>query len=95
MFQVSFWSVAVIQILSMKVCDGKPITAGNSLTVQVQTPLEEAVRLSEEIGNTMLLKREDMQPVRALGPELSPLCWKHASSTDWLQHIFGLPWIWA
>lgn len=26
------------------------------------------MRLSEEIGNTMLLKREDMQPVRALGP---------------------------
>ena len=49
------------------------------------------MRLSEEIGNTMLLKREDMQPVRALRPALSPLCWKHASSADWLQHIFILP----
>ena len=63
--------------------DLNPITAGKLLTLQVQTPLEEAVRLSEEIGNTMLLKREDMQPVRALGPEPSRLCWKSASSTGW------------
>ena len=41
--------------------------------LQVQTPLEEAVRLSEQIGNTMLLKREDMQPVRALEPEPPPV----------------------
>ena len=31
--------------------------------VAVETPLEEALELSEELGNTVLLKREDMQPV--------------------------------
>jgi threonine dehydratase len=31
--------------------------------VAVETPLEEAKQLSEEHGNTVLLKREDMQPV--------------------------------
>eukprot|EP00891_Asterochloris_glomerata_P009871 jgi/Astpho2/9871/Aster-08331 len=46
----------------------KEILTARVYDVAVQTPLEEAVRLSEEIGTTMLLKREDMQPVRALGP---------------------------
>eukprot|EP00798_Chlamydomonas_sp_ICE-L_P019886 gene19886-26590_t len=31
--------------------------------VAIQTPLEEAKKLSEELGNTILLKREDLQPV--------------------------------
>ncbi|KAG2485896.1 hypothetical protein HYH03_015341 [Edaphochlamys debaryana] len=31
--------------------------------VAVQTPLEEARKLSEAVGNTVLLKREDLQPV--------------------------------
>jgi threonine dehydratase len=29
----------------------------------VQTPLEEAQQLSAQLGNTVLLKREDMQQV--------------------------------
>lgn len=32
---------------------------------QEETPLEEAKRLSEELGNTILLKREDLQPVHS------------------------------
>lgn len=32
---------------------------------QDETPLEEAKRLSEELGNTILLKREDLQPVHS------------------------------
>ena len=80
-----------VNTLSINVRDLKPITAGKPLTLQVQTPLERAVRLSEEIGNTMLLKREDMQPVRALGPEPSALCWRSASSTGWLLHILCFP----
>ena len=32
---------------------------------QEETPLEEATRLSEELGNTILLKREDLQPVHS------------------------------
>lgn len=31
--------------------------------VAVESPLEKAQRLSEALGNTILLKREDMQPV--------------------------------
>jgi hypothetical protein len=31
--------------------------------LQVETPLEEAKQLSEDLGNTVLLKREDLQPV--------------------------------
>ncbi len=30
---------------------------------QIQSPLEEACKLSEQMGNTILLKREDLQPV--------------------------------
>ncbi|KXZ54340.1 hypothetical protein GPECTOR_5g422 [Gonium pectorale] len=30
---------------------------------RIQTPLEEARKLSEQLGNTVLLKREDLQPV--------------------------------
>ena len=33
--------------------------------LQEETPLEEAKRLSEELGNTILLKREDLQPVHS------------------------------
>lgn len=33
--------------------------------VAEETPLEEAKRLSEELGNTILLKREDLQPVHS------------------------------
>lgn len=32
---------------------------------QVETPLEEAKRLSDELGNTILFKREDLQPVHS------------------------------
>lgn len=31
--------------------------------LQIETPLEEASRLSQECGNSILLKREDMQSV--------------------------------
>ena len=31
--------------------------------VAIESPLEEAANLSRRIGNTVLLKREDMQPV--------------------------------
>lgn len=34
-------------------------------TIQEETPLEEAKRLSDELGNTILLKREDLQPVHS------------------------------
>jgi len=33
------------------------------LLAQIETPLEEAKKLSEELGNTLLLKREDLQAV--------------------------------
>lgn len=33
--------------------------------MQVSSNLEVAERLSEQLGNTLLLKREDMQPVSA------------------------------
>jgi 1-aminocyclopropane-1-carboxylate deaminase/D-cysteine desulfhydrase-like pyridoxal-dependent ACC family enzyme len=36
---------------------------------QVQTPLDQAEKLSEALGNTLLLKREDLQPVRCVA------CW--------------------
>jgi threonine dehydratase len=32
--------------------------------LQVQSPLDTATKLSEALGNTVLLKREDLQPVR-------------------------------
>jgi hypothetical protein len=32
---------------------------------QVQSPLEKAEKLSEALGNNLLLKREDLQPVSA------------------------------
>ena len=32
---------------------------------QEETPLQEAKRLSEELGNTILLKQEDLQPVHS------------------------------
>lgn len=32
---------------------------------QIETPLEEAEQLSDELGNTLLFKREDLQAVRA------------------------------
>ena len=35
----------------------------DSTMLQVETPLERADRLSEEMGNEILLKREDLQPV--------------------------------
>jgi hypothetical protein len=41
-----------------------------SPTPQIQTPLEEACKLSEQLGNTVLLKREDLQPV---SPPARPL----------------------
>ena len=34
-------------------------------TCQEETPLEEAKRLGEELGNTILLKREDLQAVHS------------------------------
>lgn len=34
------------------------------MPVQEQTPLEQAVWLTEVTGNNFLLKREDLQPVR-------------------------------
>ena len=34
-------------------------------TCQDETPLEEAKRWSEELGNTILLKREDLQAVHS------------------------------
>lgn len=33
------------------------------LVLQVQTPLERADKLSDALGNNLLLKREDLQPV--------------------------------
>jgi threonine dehydratase len=32
--------------------------------LQVQSPLEKAEKMSEALGNNLLLKREDLQPVR-------------------------------
>ena len=33
------------------------------ISAQLETPLEEAKQLSLELGNTLLLKREDLQTV--------------------------------
>jgi len=41
----------------------KKILTSKVYDVAVETPLEIAPRLSERIGNTLLLKREDLQPV--------------------------------
>jgi hypothetical protein len=37
------------------------------LCLQVQTPLERAEKLSDALGNSLLLKREDLQPVSGGG----------------------------
>jgi hypothetical protein len=44
------------------------LTGSNHFGVQVQTPLEEAKKLSEQLGSSILLKREDLQPVRPPPP---------------------------
>lgn len=41
----------------------KPILTARVYDVAIQTPLEPARKLSEAVGNTVLLKREDLQPV--------------------------------
>lgn len=41
----------------------KEILTARVYDVAVETPLDRAPRLSESLGNTVLLKREDMQPV--------------------------------
>ena len=43
----------------------QPLRVMVSGMLQVNSNLETAERLSETLGNTLLLKREDMQPVRA------------------------------
>ena len=51
-------------------CDGlsttaylKKILTSKVYDIAVETPLEEASRLSERVGSSLLLKREDLQPV--------------------------------
>mmetsp|Transcript_10082 Transcript_10082/g.11782 ORF Transcript_10082/g.11782 Transcript_10082/m.11782 type:complete len:638 (-) Transcript_10082:154-2067(-) len=41
----------------------KKVLTSKVYDVAVETPLEEAKRLSERVSNTLLLKREDLQPV--------------------------------
>lgn len=35
------------------------------MEAQIETPLEIAKKMSEELGNTLLLKREDLQAARS------------------------------
>lgn len=48
--------------------------------MQIETPLEIAKKLSEELGNTVLLKREDLQAARPrrLIRRLIPVLYEHA-----------------
>jgi 1-aminocyclopropane-1-carboxylate deaminase/D-cysteine desulfhydrase-like pyridoxal-dependent ACC family enzyme len=41
--------------------------------LQVQTPLERADKLSDALGNDLLLKREDLQPVSSSSSSSSSL----------------------
>eukprot|EP00873_Tetraselmis_striata_P045441 jgi/Tetstr1/465705/TSEL_000894.t1 len=43
----------------------KSILTARVYDIAIQTPLEKAEKLSDALGNTILLKREDMQPVKS------------------------------